>query len=112
VTFGAVPGTGMTINGAGTVIKITAPRLAAGTAAVLLHWADGRSVSVGVFTVLADPATSTATASLTARGGTVPTTSGELPNTGSNLAVIAWLGAALIGLGVLLTRQRRRAGQP
>jgi LPXTG-motif cell wall-anchored protein len=106
VTFGGVPGTGISVNAAGTVITVTTPRLVAGLAAVVLHWADGRSVSAGVFTVLAAAASP---ASPAAQPGTASTTSGELAHTGANIAVIGWLGAALLGLGLPLARRRRRS---
>ncbi|MBV9919677.1 MAG: IPT/TIG domain-containing protein [Pseudonocardia sp.] len=112
VTFAGVAGTGLTVNSAGTLVTVTAPHTIAGTTAVLLQWADGHTFSAGDFTVGSDPASSATTASPSAPTGAVPGTGGELATTGSNLALVAWLGLGLVALGAVLHRRRRRSAQP
>jgi LPXTG-motif cell wall-anchored protein len=113
VTFNGTAGTGLSVNSAGTVITVTTPRGAAGAANVVLHWGDGRTLSASLFTFLAQAASASPVASPSTAGpsSTPATADGQLPNTGSNNAAIAWLAVTLVAVGALLTRLGRRPGR-
>jgi hypothetical protein len=112
VTFDGVPGTGVTVNPAGTVITVTTPPNAAGPAAVILHRANGETMSAGIFTFVARqtgaPVAPSATPGAPPMTNGTPTAQGQLANTGSNIALTTSLGSALLALGALLLRSTRR----
>ena len=106
VTFDGVPGTSVSVNPAGTVITVTTPPNSAGTAAVILQGAHGEALSAGTFTFLAHQTTAPVAPPPTNR---TPPAHGQLANTGSNIALIALLGSAVLALGALLLHSTRRS---
>jgi LPXTG-motif cell wall-anchored protein len=90
-----------------TVSPTTAPPTTKGSSSTTEKLGAGSGTTTST-TVDADAATTTLAPATSSHAATASTP--KLAFTGSNSANLAWLGLALIGVGLLLTAARRRGG--